>query len=57
MFGFDKQFLYKLIEKNEETFEEFYNTSIDIFFRYIKSNYRFQDSQVHDILSEFYVKL
>lgn len=56
MFGFDKQFLCKLIEKDSTTFEEFYNTSVDIFFRYVKTNYRFEDSQIHDILSDFYLK-
>lgn len=56
MFGFDKQFLYKLIEKEPTTFEEFYNTSVDIFFRYIKVNYRFEENQIHDILSDFYLK-
>lgn len=56
MFGFDKQFLYKLIEKDAVAFEEFYNVSVDIFFRYIKVNYIFEDSQIHDILSDFYIK-
>lgn len=56
MFGFDKQFLYKLIEKDPTTFEKFYNTSVDIFFRYTKANYRFEDDEIYDILSDFYLK-
>lgn len=57
MFGFDDKFIKKLIQKDKNSFNEFYLKTVDIFFRYIKSNYFFKDADAQDLISSFYFKL
>lgn len=57
MFNFSNDFIDKLIKKDKSAFNEFYLKSIDIFFRYLKSNYFLSDSEIYDIISDFYLKI
>lgn len=57
MFGFDRDFLKKLVSKDKESFNVFYIKSVDIFYRYVKGNYFITDADIHDIVADFYVKL
>lgn len=45
-----------LIQQDEEAFNEFYMKTVDIFFRYLKSNYFISDEDSQDIIADFYVK-
>lgn len=57
MFNFSEEFIQKLVQKEKTTFNEFYIKTVDIFFRYLKSNYFLDNTQVYDILSDFYLKI
>ncbi len=57
MFGFDRDFLEKLVSRDKESFNVFYVKSVDVFYRYVKANYFVADADAHDIISDFYVKL
>lgn len=57
MFKFDNEFINKIISRDKEAFDNFYNQSVNIFFRYLKSNYFISDSDAHDLISSFYYKL
>ncbi len=45
-----------LIQQDEEAFNKFYLETVDIFFRYLKSNYFIDDQDSQDIIADFYVK-
>jgi len=53
---FDEKFLQRLKKQDHQAFNEFYSHSVDIFFRYIKSNYFLPDQEVEDIVSHYFVK-
>lgn len=54
--NFDKDFIEKLVKKDQFAFNEFYLKTIDIFSRYLNSNYFLWTDEIEDVLSEFYVK-
>lgn len=54
---FDAEFLWRLIKKDPIAFSEFYENTIDIFYRFIKSNYSIAEADAQDILSDFYSKI
>ena len=52
------QLFKRLKNKDSQAFELFYQQSVDIFFRYVLSNYSYlKKEDVNDILSDFYVKV
>lgn len=57
MFWFDEKFLEQLLKKDSKYFNEFYLKTIDIFYRYLKSNYYISDADAQDIISDFYLKV
>jgi RNA polymerase sigma factor (sigma-70 family) len=53
---FELQFKQLLIAQDEATFNDFYLQTVDIFFRYLKSNYSISSEDSKDIIADFYVK-
>jgi len=53
---FDKDFIEKLVKQDQWAFNEFYLKTVDIFFRYIQSNFYLSKQASEDIISDFYVK-
>ena len=53
---FALQFKQLLIQQDEITFNEFYLQTVDIFSRYLKSNYFLSPEDSEDVLADFYVK-
>ena len=56
MFEYEKEFIDKLVQQDKDAFNEFYLDSVDIFYRYLSSNYFFKTKEIEDVLSEFYFK-
>lgn len=56
MLHFSDQFIKQLQNQDSDSFHIFYEQTIDIFFRYVISNYYFSEAQVHDIIGDFYIK-
>lgn len=54
--NFDKDFIEKLVKQDQQAFNEFYLKTVDMFFRYIKSNFYLSKVASEDVISEFYVK-
>jgi RNA polymerase sigma factor (sigma-70 family) len=57
MFDFDKKFIRDLKKQDHNVFNKFYLKTVDIFFRYIDSNYYFDKQETEDIISDFYLKI
>lgn len=53
---FSKEFIEKLIKQDQQAFNEFYLKTVDMFFRYINSNFFLRKEDAEDIISDFYVK-
>jgi DNA-directed RNA polymerase specialized sigma24 family protein len=53
---FEKKFIEKLIKKDQNAFNEFYLKTIDVFSRYLNTNYFLDSDEIEDILADFYVK-
>lgn len=53
---FEKEFIEKLIKKDQNAFNEFYLKTIDVFSRYLNTNYFLDTSEIEDVLADFYVK-
>lgn len=53
---FEKEFIEKLIKKDQNAFNEFYLKTIDLFSRYLNTNYFLDTNEIEDILADFYVK-
>lgn len=53
---FDKEFIEKLVKQDQWAFNEFYLKTVDMFFRYIQSNFFLSKEATEDIISDFYVK-
>jgi DNA-directed RNA polymerase specialized sigma24 family protein len=54
--NFDKEFIEKLVKQDQRAFNEFYLKTVDMFFRYIQSNFYLSKADSEDIVSDFYVK-
>jgi RNA polymerase sigma-70 factor (ECF subfamily) len=57
MLDFDEKFIRELKKQDHNTFNTFYIKTVDVFFRYINSNYYFNKEDIEDIISDFYVKV
>ena len=53
---FSKEFIEKLVKQDQLAFNEFYLKTVDMFFRYINSNFFMNKEDTEDIISEFYMK-
>ncbi|NOZ44725.1 MAG: sigma-70 family RNA polymerase sigma factor, partial [bacterium] len=56
MKNFNQDFLLKLKRQDHSSFNEFYLKTVDMFFRYTKSNFFLSDEEVEDVISHFFVK-
>ena len=45
-----------LVKQDEEAFNKFYMETVDIFFRYLRSNYFIDEDDMQDIIADFYIK-
>lgn len=53
---FDKNFIEKIVKQDQRAFNQFYLDTVDVFFRYLKSNYFLDKQECEDIISDFYIK-
>lgn len=54
--AFDPENIKKLKQQDQNAFNQFYVQTIDMFFRYINTNYFISKADTEDIISDFYVK-
>ncbi len=54
---FEQSFVDRLINHDDLAFAQFYEQSVDHFFRYIVSHYGLEEQEVYDILSDVYLKI
>lgn len=54
--NFDNEFIEKLVNHDQQAFNEFYLKTVDTFFRYLNSYYFLDEQDAEDIVSEFYIK-
>jgi RNA polymerase sigma-70 factor (ECF subfamily) len=57
MLMFDKNSIKKLLERDEATFNQFYLKTVDIFYRSLKGSFKIPESDIHDILADYYLKV
>ena len=53
---FDKEFIEQLVKQDQRAFNEFYLQTVDMFFRYLNSNFFLSKEDAEDFVSDFYVK-
>ena len=53
---FSKEFLELLKQQDAGAFNTFYLQTVDVFFRYLKSNFFISEEDSEDIIADFYVK-
>lgn len=53
---FDTAYIQKLKAQDQNAFNQFYLQTVDMFFRYINTNYFINKQDTEDIISDFYVK-
>lgn len=56
MVSFNKKEIKKLKQQDPNSFNEFYLKTVDMFFRYINTNFFISKQDSEDIISDFYVK-
>ncbi len=54
--NFEKEFIEKLKKQDQRAFNEFYLKTVDMFFRYLHSNYFLDKEDTEDIISDFYIR-
>lgn len=54
--AFDIENIKKLKQQDQNAFNQFYVQTVDMFFRYINTNYFISKMDAEDIISDFYVK-
>lgn len=57
MLTFSEDLIQDLIHQDHTAFDTFYTETVDTFFRYILTTYYIPESDIHDILADFYVKM
>ncbi len=56
MVYFDDNDIKKIVQQDPNSFNEFYLKTVDMFFRYINTNYFLSKQDAEDVISDFYVK-
>ncbi len=56
MFDFEDSFIQRLIQKDEQAFAQFYEMTVDVFYRYLMWRYFLTEWDTQDLLSDFYLK-
>jgi len=54
---FEQSFIERLIQYDDLAFAQFYEQTVDQFFRYIVSHYNLSVGEVNDIVSDVYLKI
>jgi RNA polymerase sigma factor (sigma-70 family) len=52
-----QKLISQLIEKDHRAFEEFYLQTVDIFYRFVKTQYNLPEDDIQQLLSEYYIKI
>ena len=55
--NFDQAFIERIVQQDEFAFAEFYQATVDDFFRYVASHYTLSEPEIHDIISDVYLKI
>lgn len=55
--NFDQSLIERILKKDEFAFAEFYQATVDDFFRYLISHYTLTDTEAQDIISDVYLKI
>ena len=55
--NFDQALVERILDKDEFAFAEFYQITVDDFFRYVISHYMLSEAEVSDIISDVYLKI
>lgn len=53
---FEREYIKKLKQQDQNAFNQFYLQTVDMFFRYINANYFLAKQDAEDVISDFYVK-
>jgi len=53
---FDNEHIHNLKRQDQNSFNQFYLQTVDMFFRYINTHYSISKTDAEDIISDFYVK-
>jgi len=56
MFDFEDSFVDRLVNKDEQAFAQFYEMTVDIFYRFLMWRYFLSEWDTQDLLSDFYLK-
>jgi len=56
MFDFEDSFVQQLVNKDEQAFAQFYEMTIDVFYRYLMWRFFLREWDAQDLLSDFYLK-
>lgn len=56
MISFDQELIKKIKNQDHSAFNTFYLKTVDVFFRYIETNYYIEYQDAQDLISDFYVK-
>lgn len=56
MVFFDEHNIKKLVQQDPNSFNEFYLKTVDMFFRYINTNFFISKQDAEDVIADFYVK-
>lgn len=56
MAKFDTAFVKKVKDHDHDAFNEFYLQTVDMFFRYIQTNYFLSKEDTEDLVADFYMK-
>ena len=54
---FEQSFVERLIQYDDLAFAQFYEQSVDQFFRYIITHYSLSKQEAQDLLSDVYLKI
>jgi len=53
----DKSLVDLILQKKDDAFTVFYNMIVDHFYNYLKSNFSLSESDIHDIISNTFIKI
>lgn len=56
MFDFEDSFVQRLVQQDEQAFSEFYEMTVDVFYRFLMGRYFLTQWDTQDLLSDFYLK-
>ncbi len=56
MFDFEDSFIERLLSQNEDAFADFYELTVQVFYRYLMWRYFLSEGDAQDLLSDFYLK-